>query len=56
VVGLPRIIEASAVTADVADNSRVSYQLGALPIVSVVVNLFLFGTLDVPQLFYATAV
>ena len=53
---MPRIIEASAVPADVADNSRVSDYLRPLTVIAVVINLFVFCALDVPQLFYAPAV
>jgi hypothetical protein len=53
---LPRIIEASAVSADVADNSRVSDYLRPLTVIAVVVNLFVFCALDVPQLFDPAAV
>lgn len=55
-VRLPRVVVSCTVAADVTNNSRLSHYAGALAIVSVVVNLFVFCPANVSQLLYATSV
>jgi len=55
-VRLPRIIVSCAISADVADNGRLSHDASALAVIGVVVSLFVFCPSKIPELFYALPV
>ena len=55
-VRLPRIIVSCAISANVADNGRLSHHAGALAVIGVVVSLFVFCPSKIPELLYALPV